>query len=190
MLIECRCGETYPADEKDAGGSLRCRCGRIVQVPSSHGRAEPAMAVARGETREAVSRWLRASVLVPLLATAIILLFPVMGLRLGWRSWLGGGDLRTTLRVVTLNTDGSEAIAVDVPSLVTRWDADIVALQECGEGRRAEISRSRLPARRAAALHSRRRAACVQPRVDRVVPIEPGPKLELCQKAIARSFRS
>lgn len=169
MLIECRCGETYPADEKDAGGSLRCRCGRIVQVPRSHGRAEPATAVARGETREAVSRWLgRVSFGVGFGGTR-------------HNSWF-------QVRIDHILTGPAWRAKKAVVDPVTGVDHRPAGADQLG--RRAEISRSRLPARRAAALHSRRRAACVQPRVDRVVPIEPGPKLELCQKAIACSFRS
>jgi vancomycin resistance protein VanJ len=192
MLIECRCGETYSADEQDAGGWLRCRCGRIVQVPRSQGRTGVTTTAARGETRAAVARWLgrgswgylaataiawvvlwtlsdrwwpatlflfgprwvlllplvallpaavvlRASLLAPLLAAAAIVLVPVMGLQAGWRSWLGARGPAPSLRIVTLNTGGSEAVALELPFLLDHWRADIVALQECGRGVRDAV---------------------------------------------------
>jgi vancomycin resistance protein VanJ len=194
MVIQCRCGETYQAGEKDAGGWLRCRCGRIVQVPrsaASGGAAAPALQDAR---RATIARWLgRASwsylaaaaiawavlwtlsdrwwpatlflfgprwvlllplvallpaavllrrfLLVPLFVAAVILLFPVMGLSIGWRSWLRANEAGAPLRVVTLNTGASDALALELPFLLERWRADIVALQECGEALRNAVQR-------------------------------------------------
>ena len=82
---------------------------------------------------------LRRSLLVPLLAAMAILLVPVMGLRVGWRSWLGANDAPTALRVVTLNTDAAEWLALELPSRVEQWRADIVALQECSEALRETV---------------------------------------------------
>ena len=76
----------------------------------------------------ALRRWL----LLPLAAAAAVVLVPVMGLRLGWRTWLGAGDAGATLRVVTLNTGASEALGLELPFRLQAWRADIVALQECG----------------------------------------------------------
>lgn len=84
---------------------------------------------------------LRGSLLVPLTAAAAIVLLPVMGLRLGWRSRLLANDAPTALRVVTLNTDGALGPALDLPFRVEEWRADIVALQECGDALRDAVQR-------------------------------------------------
>jgi endonuclease/exonuclease/phosphatase family metal-dependent hydrolase len=194
MLIKCRCGEAYEAGERDAGGWLRCRCGRIVQVPLAAGRTGVAPTSLSHERRATIAHWLgrvswsylaiamiawgilwtlsdrwwpatvflfgprwvlllplavllpaaivlRRSLLAPLLASAAILLVPVMGLRIGWRSWLETNDAPTALRVVTLNAGGSDALALELPSLLERWRADILAVQECGEAVQAAVTR-------------------------------------------------
>lgn len=51
MVIKCSCGEAYHAGAENRGAWLRCRCGRIVQVPQS-------FAAARGDIRAAATRWL------------------------------------------------------------------------------------------------------------------------------------
>lgn len=84
---------------------------------------------------------LRASLLLPLTAAAAIILVPVMGLRLGWRSWLGGDDAGASLRVVTLNTGASQALGLELPFRLDAWRADIVALQECGTILREDVQR-------------------------------------------------
>jgi vancomycin resistance protein VanJ len=73
----------------------------------------------------------RASLLIPLTIGAAIVLFPVMGLRLGWLSRLGSDEAAATLRVVTFNTDGALGAAFDLPLHLEEWRADIVALQDC-----------------------------------------------------------
>ena len=75
---------------------------------------------------------LRRTLLAPLAGAALIVLFPVMGLRLGWRSWLDEADAGPALRVVTLNAGGSDALGLELPHRIRDWSADIVALQECG----------------------------------------------------------
>ena len=74
---------------------------------------------------------LRRRLLAPLLVAALIVLVPTMGLRLGWGSWLEGPD-GGALRVVTLNAGGSEALGFELPFRARDWNADIVAIQECG----------------------------------------------------------
>src|SRR5918992_313771 len=182
MLIECSCGEVYPASEHDVGGWLRCRCGRIVRVEGSQARSRsrtPKSWVIRlswAYLAVAVIAWLsmwtladrwwpatlflfgprwvlllplaaliplalkcRALLLIPLTIGAAIVLFPVMGLRLGWVSRLGSDEGRDALRVITLNTDGALGPALDLPFRLEEWRADIVALQECGEVLQAAV---------------------------------------------------
>lgn len=74
----------------------------------------------------------RRSILMPLVVAAAIVLVPVMGLRFGWRAWLGSTNRERAVRIVTLNTGGSEALGLELPFRVRDWNADIVALQECG----------------------------------------------------------
>jgi endonuclease/exonuclease/phosphatase (EEP) superfamily protein YafD len=81
----------------------------------------------------------RVSLLIPLAIGAAIVLFPIMGLRLGWLSRLGSDEGTATLRVVTLNTDGALGPALDLPFRLKEWRADIVALQECGEVLQAAV---------------------------------------------------
>ena len=85
----------------------------------------------------ALRRWL----LFPLTVTAVVILIPVMGLRIGWRPWLGASKAGTTLRVVTLNTGASEAVGLELPFRLQSWRADIVALQECSPVLRDDIQR-------------------------------------------------
>lgn len=175
MLIRCECGETYPAGEQDAGGWLRCRCGRVVRVPRPpfESRSFPrwltrlswgyaAFTLVAAAVLWTVSdrwwpatlflfgpRWIlllplaalipaalkfRASLLLPLAAGGAIVLLLVMGLRVGQTLRRGPGDSPPSLRVVTLNVDGALAPLLDVPLRLGQWRADIVALQECGEG--------------------------------------------------------
>lgn len=177
MLIECSCGEVYPANEQDVGGWLRCRCGRIVRVGSSQARPRAhtstpwiirlswgylALAlVACASLWALADRWWPATLflfgprwvlllplaaliplalkrrapllLIPLTIGGAIVLFPVMGLRLGSLSRAGSDEGAATLRVVTLNTDGALGPALDLPFRLEEWRADIVALQECGD---------------------------------------------------------
>jgi endonuclease/exonuclease/phosphatase family metal-dependent hydrolase len=82
-------------------------------------------------------RWL----LLPLTAAAAIVLIPVMGLRVGWRSWMDGNDAGIRLRVVTLNTGASEALGLELPFRLQTWRADVVALQECSPVLRDDVRR-------------------------------------------------
>lgn len=175
MVIKCRCGEAYQADEQNRGAWLRCRCGRIVRVPQSFVAGDIRTAVARwlprlswGYVAIAViacamlwtlsDRWwpataylfgprwvlllplavllpsavaLRPWLLAPLIAAAIIVVGPIMGLRIGWRSWLTAKDSAPALRVVTLNARGATDLPLELPFRVEHWQPDIVALQEC-----------------------------------------------------------
>ncbi|HET7456985.1 MAG TPA: endonuclease/exonuclease/phosphatase family protein [Gemmatimonadaceae bacterium] len=71
--------------------------------------------------------------LAPLLAAMLIVLFPVMGFRTGWRRALPAPTAAGThLRVVTLNADGGDWIVAQLPFLLRAWSPDVVALQECG----------------------------------------------------------
>jgi len=76
--------------------------------------------------------WLRARQLAVLAAGALVVIGPIMGFRTGWRRLLPSpaGD---RVRVVSFNADGGRLAAQILPSMLQRWDAQIVALQECGD---------------------------------------------------------
>ncbi len=67
-------------------------------------------------------------VLVP---AALVAAGPVLGAHLGWRSLLSPPK-GMPFRVVSFNTDGGGQLAIDLPIVLTAWNADVVALQECG----------------------------------------------------------
>jgi endonuclease/exonuclease/phosphatase (EEP) superfamily protein YafD len=70
--------------------------------------------------------------LLPLsLIAGLVVLFPVMGFQLG----LGAPtpeDPALDIRVLTFNVGGGERLATNPVNLLREWNADVVALQECG----------------------------------------------------------
>lgn len=76
--------------------------------------------------------WLRARLLVLLAVGALIVIGPIMGFRTGWRRLLPrpAGD---HVRVVSFNADGGRMAAQILPSVLDPWEAQIVAIQECGD---------------------------------------------------------
>jgi endonuclease/exonuclease/phosphatase (EEP) superfamily protein YafD len=70
--------------------------------------------------------------LLPLLLGALVVLGPIMGFRTGWRRLLPQ-PAGTQVRVVSFNADGGEFAAQMIPTLLSQWKPQIVALQECGE---------------------------------------------------------
>ena len=79
-----------------------------------------------------LAAWLRAGLLVPLAAGALIVLVPVMGFRASWRRLLPA-PAGERLRVVTFNVGGDRLPPLMLPSVLDRWQAQIVGFQECGE---------------------------------------------------------
>jgi vancomycin resistance protein VanJ len=79
-----------------------------------------------------VVAWLRARLLFTVAVAALVVIGPIMGFRTGWRRLLPAppGD---HVRVVSFNADGGRAAAQIFPSMLDGWDAQIVAIQECGE---------------------------------------------------------
>ncbi|HEV2148552.1 MAG TPA: endonuclease/exonuclease/phosphatase family protein [Longimicrobiaceae bacterium] len=75
----------------------------------------------------------RRALLLPLLAAALVMVFPVMGMRTGWRSWGAAEPTGQTLRVVSANLAGDPWAAERLIGLVGEWRADVVAAQECSE---------------------------------------------------------
>lgn len=71
--------------------------------------------------------------LLALAATAALVLFPIMGLRVHpGRSEADVEGVPGHVRIVTLNAADSRRVAYDLPALLEIWQPDIVALQECG----------------------------------------------------------
>lgn len=85
---------------------------------------------------------LRRSLLLPLAAAALVMLFPVMGLRPGWRSLLGGGPAPGTIRVVTLNAAGEPWAAERLIARLAEWRPQLVAVQECTDPVAAALGRA------------------------------------------------
>ena len=79
-----------------------------------------------------VVAWLRPRMLIPVAAGALVVLGPVMGFRTGWRRLLPS-PAGEHLRVVSFNADGGRVAAQLLPSMLDRWQAQIVGIQECGE---------------------------------------------------------
>lgn len=77
-----------------------------------------------------VALWLRPSSLVVLLAAALVVLGPIMGFRTGWRRLLPH-PAGAPIRVVTFNAEGGRILAQILPSVLDRWQAQVVAFQEC-----------------------------------------------------------
>jgi vancomycin resistance protein VanJ len=73
---------------------------------------------------------LRRRDLVPLGLAATIVLFPVMGLRTGWRSLLAG-EAESELRVATLNAAGDPAAVLRLIPQLEHAQVDVAAVQEC-----------------------------------------------------------
>jgi endonuclease/exonuclease/phosphatase (EEP) superfamily protein YafD len=78
-----------------------------------------------------VVAWLRGRLLFPLAVGALIVLGPVMGFRTGWRRLLPS-PAGEHVRVVSYNAAGGRLVAQQLPSLLERWQAQLVAIQECG----------------------------------------------------------
>lgn len=74
---------------------------------------------------------LRPRLLPLLLAAALVMLFPVMGLRTGWRALLPGGGREGALRVVSFNAAGETWAAERLIARVAEWRPQVVAVQEC-----------------------------------------------------------
>ncbi len=87
--------------------------------------------------------WLVADrrLLLPALLAAWVLTVPIGGLRSGWRGVLDRGA--RDVRVMTLNAAG-RTLDTSPASLVAMTDADIWAVQECGEPTEAQL-RAALP---------------------------------------------
>jgi endonuclease/exonuclease/phosphatase (EEP) superfamily protein YafD len=83
--------------------------------------------------------WLRARMLLPLAAGAMVVLGPVMGFRTGWRRLLPA-PAGEHVRVASFNADGGRLAAQLLPSLLDRWQAQLVAFQECGDELAAAVS--------------------------------------------------
>jgi endonuclease/exonuclease/phosphatase family metal-dependent hydrolase len=69
--------------------------------------------------------------LVPLVIGATIVVGPVMGFRTGLGA-PGQALQGTPLRIVSFNLNGGDAIAFVLNEVLDEWEADVVALQECG----------------------------------------------------------
>jgi endonuclease/exonuclease/phosphatase (EEP) superfamily protein YafD len=78
-----------------------------------------------------VALWLRPVALLPLLAAALVVVGPIMGFRTGWRRILPRRE-GVHLRVATFNAEGGRILVQVLPTLLDRWDAQVVAFQECG----------------------------------------------------------
>ena len=76
--------------------------------------------------------WYHRLALLPLALGAWIVLGPIMGFRTGWRRLLPDAT-GTPVRVVTFNAGSGDFVAQMVPTLLARWEPQIVAFQECGE---------------------------------------------------------
>jgi len=72
----------------------------------------------------------RRLVWVPILA-GLVVAGPIMGAHVGWRTLLPTPK-GLPFRLVSFNAAGGDRLAVDLPIVLAGWEADVVALQECG----------------------------------------------------------
>lgn len=68
----------------------------------------------------------------PLLLAGGLLLGPVVGFQMNWRSLFSGGDEASDLLLVSFNARGGGTLTRSPANLLADWGADIVAIQECG----------------------------------------------------------
>lgn len=80
----------------------------------------------------AIAIWNR-SAWVPLGIASLIVLFPILGFRTGWRAWVSTGQREGDVRVITFNAAGARSLEPEAYSFLTAPDVDLVAVQECGE---------------------------------------------------------
>jgi endonuclease/exonuclease/phosphatase (EEP) superfamily protein YafD len=69
--------------------------------------------------------------LVPLAIAALVVIWPVMGARTGWRL-LSSAPLGTQVRVVSFNVHGGARLAGDMRRILDEMNPDVLAIQECG----------------------------------------------------------
>ena len=73
------------------------------------------------------------------LAASVVGLFGIMELSLGLGRFIGASDPLTNIRVITFNIDGNGPAPIQLVALVTDWQPDILAIQECGENAIAQL---------------------------------------------------
>src|SRR5947207_9039133 len=62
--IDCECGATNPVSASQAGGSLACRCGRVLRVPRlSQLRMAKGLSAHETNIRDSIVRMIRDNVL-------------------------------------------------------------------------------------------------------------------------------
>ncbi|WP_152054010.1 endonuclease/exonuclease/phosphatase family protein [Tautonia marina] len=77
----------------------------------------------------------------PLLFGTILLLGPVMGFVVPWRSWIAPAPQGPVLRVLTCNTQGLELDPEALGDLIDQLQPDVVALQEWSDLNREQVFR-------------------------------------------------
>jgi endonuclease/exonuclease/phosphatase (EEP) superfamily protein YafD len=70
--------------------------------------------------------------LVPVAVAGALVVGPLMGFRVGWRSWFDGDAAGTPLRVVSYNVAGGDDLNTSLPWMIEETRADIIGFQECG----------------------------------------------------------
>lgn len=73
----------------------------------------------------------RHTVLIPTALAGLVVLGPVMGFRTGLHRLLPHAP-GMRFRVVSFNVDGGDLVAAELPALLSQWEPDVVAFQECG----------------------------------------------------------
>lgn len=74
------------------------------------------------------------------LAVSIVALFGVMEFSTGVGRFFGNSDESTRVRLITYNIDGDGPAPMMLTELVTLWNPDVLAVQECGERARSELA--------------------------------------------------
>ena len=87
----------------------------------------PALGLAIGSIRVR-----RPLLLLPVVVAGTVVAGPVMGFRMGWRSWFDGDSAGTPLRVVSYNVAGGINLDTSLPWIIEQTRADVIGFQECG----------------------------------------------------------
>jgi endonuclease/exonuclease/phosphatase (EEP) superfamily protein YafD len=82
--------------------------------------------------------WRRPLVML-LVITALIVVFPVMGVRTGWRTWIAGGPRGVPLRIITFNIEAGAVFAPLLPAALEQWRPDVMLFQECDDSLKQAI---------------------------------------------------
>lgn len=73
--------------------------------------------------------------------TAVICMFGVMDFVIGMGRFSRPNEMAPHMRVISFNTDGDAPAPLQLVALITEWQPDVLAIQECGEVSRDQLTK-------------------------------------------------